>query len=115
MTLRSEGVAACGEGVGNGLGEDGSNFLYGVTSGIVGGGMAGGIAIIGVFADEARDAICISMILPRLVLNFEVVFSLWSHFSAMWSVMRRNLLPQRYGRKCLTASMTARSSHSVTV
>jgi hypothetical protein len=36
--------------------------------------MAGGIAIIGVFADEARDAICISMIFPRLVLDFEVVF-----------------------------------------
>ena len=64
----------CLEGVGDGFSEDGSNFFDGVTSGLIGGGGASGIAVVGVLADEARDAVCISMIFPRLVFNVEVVF-----------------------------------------
>ena len=112
MALREKGVSTSGEGVGHGVGEDGSNFLDGVAGRFVGRRRTGDVLI---FADQARDAVSISMIFAGFVLDLEVVllqrrvqrvsrlesppatvsFIVCSHFNAMWSVTSLKRRPHK--------------------
>ena len=76
MSLREEGVSACGEGVGHCVSHHRADFFDGIAGGLISRGRARGIRVVGIeglFADETRDSVGVTVILTRLVLNLEVV------------------------------------------
>jgi hypothetical protein len=68
--LGGKRVATCGEGVGDGLRQDGSNFFDGVAGCFISRCRTGDVLI---FADETRDSVSISVVFAGFVLDLEVV------------------------------------------